>query len=1437
MTITVRTIPTASCPDGSCLDDDGFTQPHLPTTPVLPPQEYNGALLASGNVIRGEVACNGQQLTDGEFSVLQGGIFSCHLGAIELGEFAAPMPAPQTIANDVIPASFELNTLHGENVTKVLQSISSCSEPNEICLEELDSYDIADIYLQLDNNDAVEQFLSDKQQEATDDIDKSPSSHTNPSLTPAVSGGSNDLNAGFVSSAAEQALAYKPSADAKVLTRSRLADTNGRAISGIHFYSLNSTGVTDENGEFEYLWGDVLTFGIETFEFGSVSGNQLNYQITDVTDNLIKKDNIQALLERYATVEGDTLLIPEKVNTTFSTYPNVINELINLNLPNGGVLVGSDFTLPNEFEAQFDIGLTATIDQAIKQEWGGYSLSPVSFYSATDNRGYVTDSLSQIFRDVSAFHVFNDNMGYYGATGYTRASRALNLSNTAFPIMMARSDINRQVNFGDKQAWTRDGKPYIATHSEYPVKNIPEVSKDNATFGLPFVVSGEIGKGKVVFMGSSLYPSILSCPANYWADDQLHADAENQVCTTGRDMSDDPRNDHLSMKRFFDNLFQWFSPSSSVNVATNIDTASLARKGWPDGVKYPFFIDQSFGFASVTQLSQDGFGGISPADTPILILQAYETRNEGDGMTWKFVADITKPKLSQDDITALIRYIDAGGNVLFMDGLIEMNPEPIGRLADAAGIALGGENVTPTDQENCGSSYYCNAPRPNPHAIFSQDSVVYERFPDVDGKPPFTVNPDGSIDWNKPEDMSALEIPTYTDEQGKTHYARIAFTTDEERLAAITTLQTAFEGVPVCTSDYPYEFNCIETRQGHGWIVRGTYGRADFDRYEISPDVVASMVKAANLGGNIKLLADHEIYYRTKGSQGHRLNTAELNQAFDNLSVWLWNDNPYAFTSNSQDELGFETLVSYLNCYTNDKHGGGLTCPDTLKAELIGHQMLHENGELNPSYPLNYMEKPLTRIMLGRSFWDHDITVDTTAYPMRGTGAATTATVTIETAGEAVSFSAGNMQPTGLWAKQLEPVTVSGGVKATVTVMLADDITGRPQHETNLRRPPRMQQTFAHDGSTTTLKVPYGGLIYIKPLELQAGPHSQANFTVSGVEKAAFWQDGQWVHTLQEATAPIAEIDTGSFVYTAPVNNLAASDLDSFSAQMNRFADAASDFYGRDETTADGQHQRFTHDKLPGFRHHFVNDVQISIGAAHSGYPVMSASFNAQSNTVATKPVDDWLLWHETGHNLAAAPFVIDGSTEVTNNILALYMQELEGRNGNPQMDRIRADIQKVPYWLDANSGHAWAHGDAGIRLVMFGQLKIWAETHFAIDNWYQPNEEKPTIYNADQGWNMFKLMHRKSRGDQQGDKDTNYCSASETGLASADQLMVCASYASGYDLSEFFTVWNAGETSSSTPDGGKTYAGGITPAGLSMLSSMNLPQPEQSPLHINRLP
>ncbi len=1457
----------------------------IPPTDIIPPTTYTASLFASGKVITGDVDCNGTSLTKGTFDVSQGTSFTCSLGSVTLGDFTAPFPqesqskaltasANPPANDDNKTLSFELTKDGNQNAAKILQSINSCESDDKICLQEIDSYDIEDVYQHLDDNDAVDAYFAAKEEKATDEVGKAPSSHVDNTVVPAVDpAANNDLNSNFVSANAEASHAYKPSTEAQVLTRSKLTDSKGTPIAGMSFFSAHSSGMTDENGEFEYKWGDTISFGIDTFEFGKVTGNQVDYKLTDVTDNPVTKENIQALVERYATNQGSSYQITDNIHQTFAKYPNVINELINLALPNGERLEGSPFSLPNEFEAQFSNGLTADIDSELRVAgtvapimYRAYS-APVPEALSIDSSGkYVTNTLHKLFANVSSFHVFNDNGSFYSSTGYTRGMRALNISNEAFPIMMPRTDINHTIPFGLQQAWTREGKPYIAEYNDIPMPKIPLVSKDNATYGFPFVTAGSIGKGKVVFMGNAMYPSILSCPDNYWANSKLQIDSAAKTCTATA-VENQKHNDNGDMKRFFANLFEWFNNGEStagINVATNIGTAYAAyHNGGYNGIhlgrEYSFFISSEYGLGSVTPLTTGGFTGLSAENTPILILQAYPPKSLPDGQSNRLLADLDNPNLSQDDITALIKYINDGGNVLFMDAIQTTNPEPIGRLADAAGVMLGGQNVTPTNQTFCGSSYYCQSPYPNPHVKGQKDMVVLERFPDKDGKQPFVVQQDGSVEWT--DEKAKLEIPTYQapklDSQGNPELdsngqpvmvekqARIFVETPQERDAAIAELQHAFEGTPVCSNAYEYEFNCIETRSGDGMTDRGSYGRSDFDRYPVSKDVIESMVKAANLGSNFTALYNHEIYYRTQGKQGQRLSTAALNQAYDNLAVWMWNDNPYRYETNVQDELGFKQAVQFLNCYTDGQHqvnAGEANCPVDLKASLVANKMIHGSGELsdqlNPSYPLNYMEKPLTRIMLGRSYWDHQIVVDTTQYPGRTTGVGSSATATIETGGNAVTYSAGNNQSTGLWAPQLQQVTVSGGVEATITVMMADDLTGKPKHEVSLKRPPRMQTSYHYDGSSLNFTAPYGGLIYIKPKVKGSG---EQTFNFNGVEQAAWWKDGHWVNTPSSAQAPIAEVDTGSFIYTTAVHNLSDTDLDQFAKDMNRFADAASDFYGRDEVVEGGKHRRFTYSGLKGFRHRFVNDVQISIGAAHSGYPVMNTGFNASRNTVPTNAVDDWLIWHEVGHNLASAPFVAEGSTEVTNNLLALYMQELEGRNANPQMDRISADIRKAPMWLGSNRGHAWANGDAGMRLVMFGQLKIWAKNHFSLDNWYASSDEKPAIYGKDAGWNMIKLMHRKARGDVQGDtlqgrNGINYCSPKDTRLSGGNLMMVCSSYVSGYDLSDFFQQWNVGETSMTNPDGSKVYGGGIDAKGLEKLAELNLKKPSSNPLNVNSL-
>ena len=100
------------------------------------------------------------------------------------------------------------------------------------------------------------------------------SAHVDPDTVPAVTLCSNNLESSFVSLNAEDSYQYKPSAANKPMTTSRLLNKLETLLS-VSPFIVKTLGVTNERGEFEYLWGDDLQFGIDTLELGASKGNKM----------------------------------------------------------------------------------------------------------------------------------------------------------------------------------------------------------------------------------------------------------------------------------------------------------------------------------------------------------------------------------------------------------------------------------------------------------------------------------------------------------------------------------------------------------------------------------------------------------------------------------------------------------------------------------------------------------------------------------------------------------------------------------------------------------------------------------------------------------------------------------------------------------------------------------------------------------------------------------------------------------------------------------------------------------------------------------------------------------------------------------------------------------------------------------------------------------
>ncbi|WP_137646719.1 lipoprotein metalloprotease SslE [Escherichia albertii] len=1431
-----------------------------PTPEPEPAPTKTGYLTLGGSQRVTGVTCNGE--TSDGFTFTPGDTVSCVVGSTTIATFDTQPEAARSLRS-VEKVSFSLENaqeLAGSdnkktNAISLVTSSDSCpADAEQLCLtfsSVVDRARFEKLYKQIELTADNFSKLVNEEVENNAATDKAPSTHTSPVVPATTPGTKPDLNASFVSANAEQFYQYQPTEI--ILSEGRLVDSLGNGVAGVDYYTNSGRGVTGENGKFSFSWGETVSFGIDTFELGSVRGNKSTIALTELGDE-VRGANIDQLIHRYSQAgkNGDREL-PDVVRKVFAEYPNVINEIINLSLSNGETLNEGDkpVELPNEFIKQFESGQAKEIDTAICDKTN--NCNSARWFSLTTrnvNDGQIQGVINKLwgvdtnYQSVSKFHVFHDSTNFYGSTGSARGQAVVNISNAAFPILMARNDKNYWLAFGEKRAWDKNELAYI---TEAPSIVRPEnVTRETATFNLPFISLGQVGDGKLMVIGNPHYNSILRCPNGYSWEGGVD---KNGQCTRNSD-SDDMKHFMQNVLRYLSNDIWQPNTKSTMTVGTNLENVYFKRHGQVTGSSAAFGFHPDFAGISVKHLSS--YGDLNPEAIPLLILNGFEyvTQVGNDPYAIPLSADTSKPKLTQQDVTDLITYMNKGGSVLIMENVMsnlkEESASGFVRLLDAAGLSMAlNKSVVNTD------------PQGYPNRVRQQratDIWVYERYPIVENELPYTIDPKtGKVTWkyqidNKPDKKPKLEVASWQEEVNGKQVTQFAFIdeadhkTTESLAAAKKRILDAFPGLKECTdSTYHYEINCLERRPGTKVPVTGGMYVPQYTQLSLNADTAKAMVQAADLGTNIQRLYQHELYFRTNGRKGERLNSVDLERLYQNMSVWLWNETEYRYENDKDDELGFKTFTEFLNCYANNAYKGGTQCSTELKQSLVDNKMIYGEGSkagmMNPSYPLNYMEKPLTRLMLGRSWWDLNIKVDVAKYPGDVSASGETVTETISLYSNPTKWFAGNMQSTGLWAPAQQDVSIqsTANVPVTVTVALADDLTGREKHEVALNRPPRVTKTYTLEANgTVTFKVPYGGLIYIKG---NSSNNESANFTFTGVVKAPFYKDGKWKNELS-SPAPLGELESGSFVYTTPKNNLNASNykggLEQFAKDLDTFASSMNDFYGRNDES--GSHRMFTYEALTGHKHRFTNDVQISIGDAHSGYPVMNSSFSPNSTTLPTTPLNDWLIWHEVGHNAAETPLTVPGATEVANNVLALYMQD----RYLGKMNRVADDITVAPEYLKESKGQAWARGGAGDRLLMYAQLKEWAEKNFDIKKWY-PDGNLPAFYSDREGmkgWNLFQLMHRKARGDEVGNDKfggKNYCA--ESNGNAADTLMLCASWVAQTDLSAFFKKWNPGASAYQLPGATEmSFQGGVSSSAYTTLAGLKLPKPQQGPETINKV-
>ena len=421
--------------------------------------------------------CNGES-SDG-FTFKPGEDVTCVAGNTTIATFNTQSEAARSL-RAVEKVSFSLEDaqeLAGSddkksNAVSLVTSSNSCpANTEQVCLtfsSVIESKRFDSLYKQIDL--APEEFkkLVNEEVENNAATDKAPSTHTSPVVPATTPGTKPDLNASFVSANAEQFYQYQPTEI--ILSEGRLVDSQGYGVAGVNYYTNSGRGVTGENGEFSFSWGEAISFGIDTFELGSVRGNKSTIALTELGDE-VRGANIDQLIHRYSTTgQNNTRVVPDDVRKVFAEYPNVINEIINLSLSNGATLGEGEqvVNLPNEFIEQFNTGQAKEIDTAICAKTDG--CNEARWFSLTTrnvNDGQIQGVINKLwgvdtnYKSVSKFHVFHDSTNFYGSTGNARGQAVVNISNAAFPILMARNDKNYWLAFGEKRAWDKNELAYI----------------------------------------------------------------------------------------------------------------------------------------------------------------------------------------------------------------------------------------------------------------------------------------------------------------------------------------------------------------------------------------------------------------------------------------------------------------------------------------------------------------------------------------------------------------------------------------------------------------------------------------------------------------------------------------------------------------------------------------------------------------------------------------------------------------------------------------------------------------------------------------------------------------------------------------------------------------------------------------------------------------
>ena len=291
---------------------------------------------------------------------------------------------------------------------------------------------------------------------------------------------------------------------------------------------------------------------------------------------------------------------------------------------------------------------------------------------------------------------------------------------------------------------------------------------------------------------------------------------------------------------------------------------------------------------------------------------------------------------------------------------------------------------------------------------------------------------------------------------------------------------------------------------------------------------------------------------------------------------------------------------------------------------------------------------------------------------------------------------------TGLWVNAGDPVVIKipealAGQGYAVRIGCHTDTL---YHLESWSRAPEISRSVPLEGAETRTASAFGGLLYIEvpskntgtaPVKVSIGGAVEAPLFVLGQD-----DDAKWNSEIKQRPGPWAELACGKVILTCP----------SESVRKVNNPTQLMEFWTKVVEAQDEISNQAAERKRP---ERIVADIQISAGYMHSGYPIMiPTSASEEMVTLNKLKFPGWGFYHELGHNHQRDTFTFEGTGEVTNNVLGLYVYHaVLGKDpyiGHPSITR-DAQKQHVSAIKSASDRFALWKKDPFVALTTYTQL------------------------------------------------------------------------------------------------------------------------------------